>query len=99
MLIDFEDGGLRRLHQEPDFRLPQFGDELTRHFRKVTGAIVAATSELDLMAMRSLRFEKLQGKRSGQHSMRLNQQWRLIVRVVQDSRGKVVVVIEITDYH
>lgn len=99
MLVDFEDDGLRRLHGEPDFRLPQFGDELTRHFRKVAGAIVAATSELDLMAMRSLRFEKLQGKRSGQHSLRLNQQWRLIVRLDQDDRGKVVMVIEVTDYH
>ena len=35
----------------------------------------------------------------GQHSLRLNQQWRLIVRMVQDSRGKVVMVIDVTDYH
>lgn len=99
MLVDFEDDGLRRLHEEPDFRLPQIGDELTRHFRKVTGVIAAVTSEMDLIAMRSLRFEKLQGKRAGQHSLRLNQQWRLIVRMVQDNRGKVVIVVEVTDYH
>ena len=48
MLLDFEDDGLRQLHEESDFRLPQFGDELTRYFRKVTGAIVAAASEMDL---------------------------------------------------
>jgi proteic killer suppression protein len=99
VLVDFEDEGLRRLHEELDFRLPQFGDDLTRHFRKVMGAIMAAVSEQDLYAMRSLKFEKLQGKRKGQHSLRLNQQWRLIVRLTHQDTGKVVMVVEVVDYH
>jgi proteic killer suppression protein len=97
--VDFEDEGLRRLHEEPDFRLPQFGDDLRRQYRKVIGIVVAAASELDLMAMRSLKFEKLKGRRKGQHSLRLNRQWRLIVRLVEGDRGRVVMVVEVTDYH
>jgi proteic killer suppression protein len=31
--------------------------------------------------------------------MRLNKQWRLILRIAEDDQGKQVVVIEIADYH
>ena len=50
-------------------------------------------------ALKSLHFEKLKGNRSHQHSMRLNQQFRLIVELEQTTQGQVVVVIDIEDYH
>jgi proteic killer suppression protein len=49
--------------------------------------------------MRSLHFEKLQGDRIGQHSLRLNKQWRLIVKLETTNIGRQLVVIEIVDYH
>jgi proteic killer suppression protein len=61
--------------------------------------IRAATDERTLYARRSFRFEKLVGDRSGQHSMRLNDQWRLIVELRGEAPKKVIHVIEIVDYH
>lgn len=49
--------------------------------------------------MRSLNFEKLKGSRSHQHSMRINQQWRLILELKQANPKNVVVVVAIEDYH
>jgi proteic killer suppression protein len=61
--------------------------------------IRAALDERPFYEMKSLHYEKLKGDRAGQRSMRLNKQWRLILRIAEDDRGKQVVVIEIADYH
>jgi proteic killer suppression protein len=68
-------------------------------YRKALQHIRAATDERTLYARRAFRFEKLSGKRQGQHSMRLNDQWRLIVELRGAASKKVVHVIEIVDYH
>jgi toxin HigB-1 len=62
-------------------------------------AIDAAVDERDLYALKGLHFEALKGDRSGQHSLRLNKQFRLIVNVERDPQGNVIVVVEIDDYH
>ncbi len=99
MEIGFEDDGLRRLYEEPDFRLPQIGSELTRSYRKVLGFVVAATDERDLRAIASLHFEKLKADRDGQHSLRLFKGSRLIVRIEGIENDKQVVIVEVVDYH
>jgi len=99
MRVEFEDDDLRRLYEEPDFRLSSIGHDLTRAYRKVVGFVAVASDERDLRAMRSLYFEKLEGDRLGQHSLRLNKQWRLVVRLDPTQERKQVVVIEVTDYH
>jgi proteic killer suppression protein len=99
VLIDFADQDLRRLHEEPGYRLSRMDQQLTRAFRKAARFIEAASDERDLAAMKSLRFEKLKGARSGQHSIRLHNQWRLILQLVENPKGTVVVVVEVVDYH
>lgn len=99
MRVEFEDDDLRRLYEEPDFRLSRFGGNVTRAYRKVVGIVSAASDERDLYAMRSLHFEKLEGDRLGQHSLRLNKQWRLIVKLETRQEDTQVVVIEVVDYH
>jgi len=47
----------------------------------VFGFIESAHDERDLYAVKSLRFEKLNGDRRGQSSLRINDQWRLIIMV------------------
>lgn len=96
--MDFADERLKRLEVEPSFTAG-FAPNIVRGFRKAMQAIRAASDERDLYAMRGLRFEKLQGKRAHQHSMRLNDQWRLIIELRSDARGKQVWVINIEDYH
>lgn len=75
------------------------GPDLIKQFRKKVGFLVAANNEQDLVAYRALRFEKLLGKRAGQHSIRLNDQWRLIVRVETDEDRRLLIVVEVVDYH
>lgn len=68
-------------------------------FFEVIEVIQAAVDIRDLYALKSLHFEALKGDRAGQHSLRLNKQFRLIVRLETDPQGATVVVLEIVDYH
>jgi proteic killer suppression protein len=70
-------------------------------FFEVMTIIDAAVDERDLYALKGLRFEKLSGKRGkqGQRSLRLNDQWRLIVVLDQDEQGQYLIIIDIEDYH
>lgn len=99
MRVEFEDDDLRRLYTDPGFRIARLGPEVTRAYRKRVALLVAVKDERDLYAMRSLHFEKLSGDRLGQRSIRLNRQWRLILRLEEDERGRLVIVVEIVDYH
>lgn len=49
----------------------------------------------DLLAPLSNRLEKLKGDRAGQHSIRINDQWRICFLWRDDGPHEV----EITDYH
>jgi toxin HigB-1 len=99
MRVEFEDPDLERLFVDVDFRLPALSDQLTLKFRRRLASIVAALDERDLRALKSLHFEKLLGDRKGQYSIRIHKQWRLVFRLQTDDSGKVVVIIEVVDYH
>jgi proteic killer suppression protein len=73
--------------------------EVLDSFFEVMTHIAAAADERDLYAFKGLRFEKLKGKRKEQHSMRLNDQFRLILTIEQDAQGKYLFIINIEDYH
>jgi len=57
----------------------------------------AATGLDELRALRSNRLEALKGNRTGQFSMRINEQWRVCFVGPRGSRGPTNV--EIVDYH
>lgn len=61
--------------------------------------IRGARDERDFYALKSLHFEKLKGDREGQYSIRLNQQWRLILEIEKRSNSSTVVIVSIVDYH
>ena len=61
--------------------------------------IRAAADERDFYAIRSLHFEKLSGRRQDQYSMRLNDQYRLILEIAGRAADKVIVIVGIEDYH
>lgn len=62
--------------------------------RKLT-MLDSATDLKDLLAPPGNRLEKLKGNRTGQHSIRINDQWRICFRWMTDGPHDV----EITDYH
>lgn len=84
-----------------------FSQGIVKAFRKRIQQIRAASDEREFYKLRSLRFEKLGGKRQHQHSMRLNDQYRLIVEVLKEEnpegkegkKNKAIKVISIEDYH
>ncbi len=77
----------------------KFSPAVNAGFRKVVNFILAAANEHDFRAMRSLKFEKLKGKRSHQYSFRINEQWRLIAEIEQRNEGNLVRIQGIEDYH
>jgi proteic killer suppression protein len=95
----FVDDDLRRLYAERGFHLKRFGPDLVRAYRKQVGLLASVSGEGELRNFKGARLEKLRGDRAGQHSIRLNDQWRLILQFRTDDDGKSVVVIEIVDYH
>lgn len=98
MNVEFGDDTLERVYLDAQFT-GGFARELVKAFRKRMQYIVAAADERDLYAMKSLHYEKLKGKRKGESSVRLNDQFRLVLRVKADGGNRTVVVLSIEDYH
>ena len=70
---------------------------IERSARMKLDRLEAATSKLDLAALPGNRFEALKGKRKGQYSIRINDQWRVCFEWSDKSPGPTNV--EIVDYH
>ncbi len=87
---------LERLYTDSSFEA-KYSRSIVRAYRKTLGWILAADDERDFYQLRGLHFERLQG-RPGQHSMRLNQQFRLIVEF-EATNPRTVVIWAIEDYH
>ena len=98
MEVEFDDADLDRLESDAQYTAGH-SQEVVRAFRKRMQQIRAFRDERDFMAVRSLNFEKLKGTREGQHSIRLNLQWRLILEIRGTHPCKVIGIIEIVDYH
>ena len=76
-----------------------FSESVTVRYRSRINLIRSAPDERDFYALKSLHYEKLSGARAHQRSMRLNQQWRLILELEGEGAEKTVVVVDIEDYH
>jgi len=72
---------------------------VARSFRKLVGYIDAAVDERDFYQMKSLHYEKLKGNRSHERTFRLNDQFRLVVRLQNEGTERIVVVVQIEDPH
>lgn len=98
MDVQFADGNLDRLETDPSFGMG-LAAAVVKAYRKRLQLIRSAVDERDLYTMKSLHFEKLKGKRQHQHSMRLNDQYRLVVELVDTGHAKRVRIVGVEDYH
>jgi proteic killer suppression protein len=98
MEVEFVNDELKHLAFEAESR-SAFSQNIITAFRKRVQFIIAARDERDLYAMRSLHFKKLKGNREPQRSIRLNDQWRLILEIIPGDQGNTVRIINIEDYH
>jgi len=95
----FADDDLQRLAEDVTYVPRRWGADIIKAYRKKVQVLRAASDERDLYAMRSLRLEQLKGNRAGTSSIRLNDQFRLIIKFETDDVGRIVIVIEMVDYH
>lgn len=98
MEVSFGDNSLDRLETEARFDAG-YSPAVVKAYRKRMQQIRAAEDERAFYALKSLHFEKLKGERAHQNSMRLNDQWRLILEIRGSSKDKTIHVVAIEDYH
>ncbi len=79
MIVGFRDGWLRAFFVDDVHSRHIPTDLETRLFRKLQ-MIDDAVTDQDLRVPPSNHFEKLRGNLAGFHSIRVNQQWRLVFR-------------------
>ena len=93
MIHTFADHDTERLFaREPVRRYPA---DLQRAMLRKLVAVDAAEQLDDLRVPPGNRLEKLRGDRAGQHSIRVNEQWRICFRWKDANAYEV----EIVDYH
>ena len=98
MEVQFDSDDLERLYYDAQFAGGCSAD-VAKRYRRAIGLIRHAPDERDLYRFKGMHFEKLKGKRKTQHSLRLNDQWRLIVEIRGSGASKRMGIIEIVDYH
>ena len=98
MEVRFEDKTLAEMDADHSFT-GGHDQAIARGFRKLIRFIRASRDERDFYAMKSLHYEKLTRELTGRQSMRINKQWRLILRIDKSDGGKLVVAVSIMDYH
>ena len=98
MEVCFANDDLDRLESDPTYTAG-FSGAIVKAFRKRMQQIRAAVDERDFYALKSLHFEKLAGARQHQHSMRLNEQYRLVIELEGHGSRKALRVVGIEDYH
>lgn len=92
MIRSFKDRRTRRFFEGRRVSAFQgFSDQAVRRLTLLDSAETLG----DLAALRSNRLETLRGNRAGQHSIRINAQWRICFRWTDDGPSEV----EIVDYH
>ncbi|MBM4394392.1 MAG: type II toxin-antitoxin system RelE/ParE family toxin [Deltaproteobacteria bacterium] len=96
MIASFGDRGTDDLfHGRPSGRAHRFPPDVVPAALRKLDMLVAAASLLDLRSPPGNRLEALGGNLRGFHSVRVNQQWRLVFRW----KGTYAREVRLVDYH
>jgi proteic killer suppression protein len=98
MEVEFRDASLALVETDraATTRLPI---AVINSLRQKLVVIRNAPDERTLRNWKSLHYEKLEGDRAGQRSIRINQQWRLVFVIDTESRPNKITVLGVEDYH
>lgn len=99
MRVEYEEEDLRGLAYDPCHRTSRWAPNVTKAYRRRIQQLHAAVTEQDLRALKSLHLEKLKGDRAGTWSIRIDMQYRLILRFETAADGRIAIVVEAVDYH
>lgn len=96
MIVSFGDGATEDLyHGRPSSRATRFPSEVAEAALVKMDMLNAAASMLDLRSPPGNRLAALRGDMKGFHSIRVNDQWRLVFRWKGNDAHRV----RLTDYH
>ncbi|MDJ0712756.1 MAG: type II toxin-antitoxin system RelE/ParE family toxin [Prochloraceae cyanobacterium] len=100
MRFSFKKKKIEKLYTE-EKDAHKYPKNVVDNFFEIIAIIESIESEQDLYTFKGLRFEKLSGKRGnrGERSLRLNDQYRLIIILEIDEEGKYLLIVDIEDYH
>jgi len=98
MEVEFQDKALSLVETDraAETRLPV---AVINSLRDKLVVIRAAPDERTLRNWRSLHYEKLGGNRSGQRSIRINKQWRLVFTIDTGRVPNKMTILTVEDYH
>ena len=98
MNVTFIDKQYNKIETEEanDLKLPL---NVIKTIRKKLVILKAAPDERTLRNWKSLHYEKLKGDKKDQKSIKLNDQWRMIFTLNNDTNPPTITVIDIEDYH
>ncbi|MBN4071999.1 type II toxin-antitoxin system RelE/ParE family toxin [bacterium AH-315-F18] len=96
MIISFDDSATSDLyHGERTKRARRFPANIVRAALQKLDILEGATTLADLRSPPGNRLEALKGNRKGQHSIRVNDQWRIVFRWHTGNAHDVALI----DYH
>jgi len=93
----FESKKLEKLYYENP-REARYPSAVKKAFFKRMACIESAADMRDLRALKSIRLEKLKRQRH-LYSMRLGEQWRLLLRFEKEAGETVVIVTEVSKHY
>lgn len=98
MLVKYKDQRLALIETDraAETKLPI---SVINSYRKKHVLLKSAPDERTLRNWKSLHYEQLQGDRKGLKSIRLNDQWRLVFELDNNSNPPTMLVHSIEDYH
>jgi proteic killer suppression protein len=96
--VEFRNPDLQRLEVDRSYSAG-YPPEAVKKFRMRMQAIRAATNERDLYQLASWHFKRLKGDMAHLRSIRLNDQWRLIVEIKDTKPSNTIVIVAIVDPH
>ncbi|MGH6858291.1 MAG: type II toxin-antitoxin system RelE/ParE family toxin [Methylocella sp.] len=77
----------------------QFPVAVIKSARRKLMVLRAATNDRSLRNWKSLHYEKLRGDRDGQRSIRLNDQYRMVFELDEETEPQTITILTIEDYH
>lgn len=102
MRVYFATDDLRELYETPLSNLKgkqKYPQDIIKQYKKKVQLLIAIPKLENLLQFRGLNFENLKGDKKGQCSIRLNDQYRLILIPMSEDRLQVVMVNEISKHY
>ncbi|MDR2937582.1 MAG: type II toxin-antitoxin system RelE/ParE family toxin [Prevotellaceae bacterium] len=105
MKVNFEKEYLRELYETGRTRdkKHRFQPQVLKGYARCVKALDEAARIEELFRFNSLKYEKLQGNKSGLSSLRINQQYRLEFREIPSQANEVVIeicsLVDITNHY